>query len=269
VQTIIEILKDIVLAIWSGLLAGLSDMINWSKPPREAPPDPNKDSHSPLKYLSNKDWRIYLVRESTAFLIVLLLLLILIRAGIGENRYIPSESMEPTLEIGDRLFVEKLSKHFKRKYERGDIVVFYPPPQATGGEDVLKNDLLSIFFRLTGFPLFPQPEAYIKRIIGLPGERVEVFKNQGVFIDGHVLEEPYHHNSIEFLPEYGTKSLLVPEGHYFVMGDNRNNSSDSHVWGFLAHERIIGRAAFIFFRLLNTKPTQDFSTLKTEKKNEI
>ena len=118
-------------------------------------------------------------------------------------------------------------------------------------------DPFSIFARLTGLPFLPQPEAYIKRVIGVPGDKIQVRKNQGVYINGKRLYEPYHYNSTEFLPEYDTKLIEIPEGFYFVLGDNRNYSFDSHYWGLLPKERIIGRAAFLIYRPLNQKPSVD------------
>jgi signal peptidase I len=252
VDKVREIAIDSIRAFGSGIVAGIMDLVNWHKPPRPHPKD-NADV-SWKKFYKYKEWRNFAIRELTAQIIIVLVLLIIIREGIGEFRYIPSESMEPTLQIHDKLFVEKVSKIFKNEYKRGDIVIFYPPAVASDGKEVLKYDPLSVFARLTGLPFLPQPEAYIKRIIALPGETVEVSKTQGVFINGHVLNEPYHYDSVEFLPEYELKKITVPEGHYFVLGDNRNYSYDSHVWGFLPKERIIGRAAFIIYRPLNAKP---------------
>ncbi len=235
-----------------GLKEGFADLINWNRAARQKPAEPAQNNWT--KYFINPEWRFWAVQEVTAQVVVVLILLILIRGGVGEFRYIPSESMEPTMLVEDKLFVEKVSRFFTKGYKRGDIVIFYPPENATDGKDVLKYDPFSIFARLTGLPFLPQAEAYIKRVIGVPGDKLQVKKNEGVFINGQKLDEPYHHGSIDFLPEYSTKVIEIPEGHYYMLGDNRNYSYDSHYWGLLPESRIIGRAAFIIYRPLNEKP---------------
>ncbi|MBI3590503.1 MAG: signal peptidase I [Candidatus Melainabacteria bacterium] len=214
--------------------------------------------------------KVYLfVRETVELIVVTLILLIIIRQGFIEARYIPSESMVPTLKINDRLIVEKVTKNlrllgFKLPIQRGDILVFYPPPEGNRGKD-LHYDPISLFARWTGLPFLPQDDAYIKRIIGLPGDLIEIKDGQGVFINGKRLVEPY----VNDLPRYNCTDLrdievyrrkelsgkiIVPKGHYFLMGDNRNRSQDSHVWGFLDEKRIVGRAAVIVWRRLKEKP---------------
>jgi signal peptidase I len=250
----LEELTSLLRAFVLGLKEGFTDLINWHKPPRTKPDSNNEKTY--LRYFSNAEWRFWSVKELTAQLVVILTLLILIREGIGEFRYIPSESMEPTMHIKDKLFVEKFSKIFCKQYQRGDIVIFYPPASSSkDGKDVIKNDPISIFARLTGLPFLPQPEAYIKRIIALPGDRIAIKRNQGVFINGHHLEEPYHFGSNDYLPEYDIQEIVVPQDHYYLLGDNRNESYDSHYWGFLPKERVIGRAAFLIYRPLDMKPS--------------
>ena len=141
-----------------------------------------------------------------------------IRHFVAEARYIPSESMLPTLEINDRLIVEKVSYHF-REPQRGDVVVFSPT-------DAIQQ----------ANPDFH--DALIKRIIGLPGDTVEVRDGQ-VYIDGQILVENY----IDEAPNYPWGPEVIPEDSYLVLGDNRNNSYDSHFWGFVPQKNLIGRAA--------------------------
>jgi len=247
-----SLISEVLISFYRGIVSGFGDLINWSKAPRQTPEE--SEDKSWHKYYKYPAWRSYAIRETVAQITVVLILLIIIREGIGEFRFIPSESMEPTMIIGDKLFVEKFSKRFQPQLNRGDIVVFYPPKPATNGEDVLKYDPFSIFARLTGLPFLPQPEAYIKRIVGLPGETIEVKANQGVFINGALVQEPYHHGSVRYLPEYSLAATKIPEAHYFVMGDNRNYSYDSHIWGPLPKSRVIGRAAMLMFRGLDEKP---------------
>ncbi len=212
------------------------------------------------------------VKELVELVVVTLVLLIAIRWALAEARYIPSSSMEPTLQINDRLLVEKISGHFNVPIKRGDILVFYPPPVEMGGHD-LSNDPLTILGRLTGLPFLPYEPAFIKRVIGLPGDHIRIAKNQGVFINGQLLNESAY---IKELPaydltvlgdiqgrstdggvirpygdtEHASQPIVVPADQLFMMGDNRNNSEDSHVWGFLAQKRVIGRACLLFWRQL-------------------
>ncbi len=207
----------------------------------------------------------FIVKEIVELVVVTLILLIIVRQGFIEARYIPSESMVPTLKINDRLIVEKVSKNlrllrFKLPITRKDIIVFYPPPDGNRGKD-LHYDPLSVFARWTGLPFLPQDDAYIKRVIGLPGEVIEIKSGEGVYVNGELLIEPFTKeppnydctdlSHIEVYRRQGKSGkIIVPKGHLFVMGDNRNRSQDSHVWGFLDEKRVIGRAAVIIWRPL-------------------
>lgn len=123
-------------------------------------------------------------------------------------------SMQPTLEDGEFLLVNKLS-YFFGDVQRGDIIVFH-------------------------FPLNPQEEL-IKRVIGLPGDHVVVRNNQ-VYVNDQLLDEPY----IAQAPLY-YGDWVVTEGHLFVLGDNRNNSNDSKDWGMLPEENVVGKAVLIYW----------------------
>ena len=161
-------------------------------------------------------------KENLVILAIALGLSLLIRTLIAEPRFIPSDSMFPTLEIGDRLVIEKVSYYF-RPPQFGDIIVFNPPSQ-----------LQEIGYAAD--------QAFIKRVIGQPGQVVAV-KNGQVYVDHQPLFERY----IAEEPNYQLLPVKVPENSYFVMGDNRNDSNDSHIWGFLPKENIIGRAVFRFW----------------------
>jgi signal peptidase I len=161
-------------------------------------------------------------RENAQILVIALALALIIRLFVAEPRYIPSDSMVPTLEIGDRLVVEKVS-YYLRPPKMGDIVVFEPPPQ-----------LLEYGYS--------RDKAFIKRVIGTPGDVVQI-SNGLVYINGQPLAESY----IAAAPDYEMPPVSVPNQQVFVMGDNRNNSNDSHIWGFLPQQNIIGRAIFRFF----------------------
>ena len=228
----------------------------------------NKPNSEGMKF-SFKTKTYLFFKEIIELLVVTLFLLIIIRQGFIEARYIPSESMVPTLKVNDRLIVEKVTKNlnllgFNFQVQRGDILVFYPPPEGNRGKD-LHYDPLSIFARWTGLPFLPQDDAYIKRVIGLPGDVIEIHKGEGVFINGKLLVEPYenevpNYNCINlsdidvYRREGKTGRIIVPKGHLFMMGDNRNRSQDSHVCVFLDKKRIVGRAAVIVWRTLKEKP---------------
>ncbi len=164
------------------------------------------------------------LRENLQLLAIALVLALLIRIFVAEPRYIPSDSMWPTLQVGDRLVVEKIS-YYLRPPSTGDIVVFDPPEQLQS-QGYAKN------------------QAFIKRIIGQPNQLLEV--NQGVvYLNNEPLEENYTAEPANY--QWGPQK--VPDLHFFVMGDNRNNSNDSHAWGFLPQKNIIGRACFRFWPL--------------------
>jgi signal peptidase I len=171
---------------------------------------------------TQKIWRAW--QENFTLIAIALCLALLIRTFIAEPRLIPSESMYPTLHIGDRLVVEKVSYHFHPP-ETGDIVVFHTPTELQRrGYD--KN------------------QAFIKRVIGTPGEIISVADGK-VYLNNEPIQENYIAEPAErpFLP------VKVPQDNFFVMGDNRNDSNDSRYWGFLPRENLIGRATFRFWPL--------------------
>jgi signal peptidase I len=155
--------------------------------------------------------------------------------AVAEARYIPSGSMLPTLQVGDRVLIEKVSYHMATP-RRGDIVVFTPP------------SAVESFGYDTSIP-------WIKRVIGLPGERVSIAGGQ-VWIDGRAIQEAY----LEEPPFYAMPERAVPTGHLFVLGDNRNHSIDSHVWGTVPMGQVIGRASFRFWPLGQAGNLEDANT---------
>jgi signal peptidase I len=153
--------------------------------------------------------------EWVVILIGALVVALVVKTFLLQAFYIPSASMEPTLKIGDRVLVNKLSYDF-HDVNRGDIVVFSSPP----GEDN------------------PEVKDLIKRVIGLPGETVEGHDGR-VYINGNPLKEPY-------LPAGTTTSAFAPEkippNHLWVMGDNRSNSKDSRFFHTISENLVVGRA---------------------------
>ena len=150
-------------------------------------------------------------------LIAFVLVFGFVRPFVLEAFRIPSESMVPTLEVGDRVFVNKFIYRFAEP-ERGDVVVF---ESVNGGEEDL-----------------------IKRVVGVAGDSVEV-RNGTLLVNGEDREEPYLNRNLPFNDSYGPSE--VPEGHVFVMGDNRANSADSRVFGPLPIENIEGEAFVRFW----------------------
>lgn len=243
-----------------------------NSPSMTAPAGSTAANATPAPEAAKKDDNsiVSFIKEIVELVVVTLILLIVIRFALAEARYIPSSSMEPTLQINDRLLVEKVSGHLGKPIQRGDILVFYPPPIEMGGQD-LKNDPLTILGRLTGLPFLPYEPAFIKRVIGLPGDHIRIQKGEGVYINGQLLDESsyaketpnYDRNVLgeiggpsstgKMIMPFGSAEqandpIIVPANNLFMMGDNRNNSEDSHVWGFLPKERVIGRACLLFWR---------------------
>jgi signal peptidase I len=165
----------------------------------------------------------------------LAIILFLVINTVSARVRVDGSSMLPTLQNNQYVLVNRLV----RTYQRGDIIVFRPPmyPQE------------SFVRHLLGQPSFY--EDYIKRIIGLPGDTVEV-RDGLVYINGASLIENY----IADPPAY-TGSWQVPQGYLFVMGDNRNNSSDSHSWGYLPEENVLGKAVLVYW------PFADWNVLQT------
>ncbi len=160
------------------------------------------------------DWKKELL--SWAFYIVFVIILTyLILTYVGQRTRVDGQSMENTLHNGDNLIVEKLSYRFNDP-ERFDIIVF--PPYDTD-------------------------EYYIKRIIGLPGETVQIDTEGNIYINGEILEEDYGKETIKN-PGRAIDPITLGEDEYFVLGDNRNNSTDSRSTrvGNVTRDQIIGRA---------------------------
>jgi signal peptidase I len=173
--------------------------------------------------------------ELPLLLLAALALSLAVRANVAQAFYIPSGSMEPQLEAGDRVLVSRTAYRL-HDVNRGDIVVFPSPTSAPDDdpfvERTVKDLLESVALRKPG------EDELIKRVIGLPGETISA---QGGYmvIDGRRLGEPYLPDGTVTL-DFGPVS--VPEGHVFVMGDNRGNSSDSRIIGTIEIDTIVGRA---------------------------
>ena len=185
-------------------------------------------------------------------IIAVILVFFIIRPFILQAFFIPTGSMIPTLREGDRLLATKYVYHFTPP-KRGDVVVFDAPPAA---------------LRLQSQTYDPkQPVEYVKRVIGVPGDRIRIKSFDGVYLNGERLNEPYINDVPNYnfplssgslnisddevrkqlRPQIKDGELEVPENYLFVLGDNRQESLDGHAWGLLERKRVIGKAVYIFW----------------------
>ncbi|MFQ5555486.1 MAG: signal peptidase I, partial [Acidimicrobiia bacterium] len=180
------------------------------------------------------------LNELPVLIAIALVVAVVIKTFLIQAFFIPSGSMKDTLEINDRVLVNKLSYRFG-DVGRGDVIVFDDPrgPE-TDGESVVGAFLRNLA-ESVGLST-PQSE-FIKRVIGLPGETVEI-REGVIFINGAPLAESYLAPGTR-MPDFGPE--LVPPDTVFVMGDNRNASQDSRVFGPIPKEDIVGRAFTIIW----------------------
>ena len=174
--------------------------------------------------------------ELPILLVAAVALSLVVRANVAQAFYIPSGSMEPQLEVGDRVLVSRTAYRL-HDVHRGDIVVFPSPASADGDDSNLITRTASDLLEAIALRK-PDDDELIKRVIGLPGETITA-SDGSVVIDGRRLDEPYLADEVvtqDFAP------VKVPEGHVFVMGDNRGNSSDSRYIGTIDIDTIVGRA---------------------------
>ena len=234
-------------------------------------------------------WDVFVTWGPAIFAVLFL------RSAIAEPFRIPSGSMVPTLAIGDHILVTKYSYGFRIPLtripigtpdvpERGDVVVFVKP-NATQDDFVKKFDL--------PFPPFATQD-FVKRVIGIPGDKVKVVNNV-IYLNGVVQEKKqegpfkfvnqscHQTNTVEYTEtvdgkdhailnnaRFGSRvgdypETTIPDGHVFVMGDNRDNSSDSRVWGFVPVQNIKGKARFIWLSLKTCGTNSVFGEVRGER----
>lgn len=182
--------------------------------PEEDVNEPQTDEVRDTSSSPNRILRV--LGEWVLILSLAMLAAFVIRTFIFQTFYIPSVSMVPTLEVGDRIIVSKISTTVGTIH-RGDIIVFARPPrESCGGSDV--TDL-------------------VKRVIGLPGETISSRGNQ-ILINGKVIEQRWKTTS-PLGREIGT--VKIPKNNYFMMGDNRSASCDSRYWGTLPRKYVVGK----------------------------
>ncbi|MEW6320689.1 MAG: signal peptidase I [Acidobacteriota bacterium] len=207
--------------------------------------------------MTTTEFRKSTAREYFESIVVAIILALFVRTFVFQAFKIPTGSMEPNLLVGDHLLVNK----------------FVFAPSATALErlllpmrDIRRGDV--VVFK---YPEEPERD-FIKRVIGLPGESVEL-RNRTVFVNGSPLVEPYAH----YLYEHGESAfgghegdlrvhygpVTVPDGQYFVMGDNRDNSQDSRYWGFLPRHFVKGRALMIYWSFGSSADPQPAGPLGT------
>lgn len=179
-------------------------------------------------------------RELPILVAIALIVAVVIKIFIIQAFWIPSSSMEDTLQINDRVMVSKLSYAFGREPRRGDVVVFDDPRGERANESVIR----SVFRNIAESVGLSTPRSeFIKRVIAREGETIEIRDNQ-VLVDGIALDEPYVAPGSR-MPEYGP--ITIKEDFVFVMGDNRNASQDSRVFGPIPNGDIVGRAVIILW----------------------
>ena len=184
------------------------------------------------------------MREWTESLVSTIVFVLIFTTFVAQATQVPTPSMVPTIMVGDHFFLDKVAfpGNFpeaiqswlpRRQIDRLDIIAFRPPPKAG----------------------ITTP--FVKRVIGLPGDIIEV-KNREVYVNGVLTDEPYKIHINTPMGGFGASEdygpVTVPADQYFVMGDNRDNSSDSRVWGFVDRKSIIGKPLFVYWSYENLSP---------------
>ena len=184
--------------------------------------------------MTNSSNRFISIVRDIKNLLIWILIVLIIRWQVIEPRWIPSGSMLPTLQIQDKILIEKLTPKINKKNNfskfKDKIIVFNAPDQ-----------LLEIGYESN--------TALIKRVIGVPGDKIEV-KEGNLFVNDLVQNKYPTDTNIN----YSMEPIIVPEETLWVMGDNRNNSLDSHIWGALPFKKVIGKAIFRYWPLNHIGP---------------
>ncbi len=207
--------------------------------------DPYADGSAyepPEELADKKPKRKSFLAELPVLIIIALAIAIILKALLVQAFWIPSQSMVPTLLVDDRVFVNKLMAF--TDLERGDVVVFISPFADEGAPaEPVGTRILETLKQTFGITSTAVPDDLIKRVIGLPGETVEILDNH-VQVDGVVLDEPYLADNVQ-MSDMAPRTLRNDE--LWVMGDNRDFSSDSRRFGPIKVNNVIGRAFVRFW----------------------
>jgi len=177
------------------------------------------------------------LREYLEAAVIAVLLALFIRTFVVQAFKIPSGSMEPTLLVGDHILVNKFIYGIKIPFTRDTLIPISEPE---------RNDVVVFVYPVD------ESKDFIKRVIGLSGDRIEI-KGKKIFINGELFQDPYGYYEQEGGPSMPSleqalfEPVTVPEGHLFVMGDNRNHSYDSRYWGFVPLSSVKGEAFLIYW----------------------
>lgn len=196
-------------------------------------------------------------------IIIAVVLAFLIKFFIGTFTTVKQTSMFPTFKDGDRLWLNRVVRTFNKEYKRGDIITFESPkteninvnnshPKAIFHEIKPFNKKISYYF------LELEKVSLIKRIVGMPGENIKI-ENGNVYVNGEKLPEKYLNDDVK-TDSTNLDNFIVPEGYYFVLGDNRSASSDSRFFGCIPKEKLEGKITFYIW------PFNNFGRIKNNNK---
>ncbi len=177
------------------------------------------------------------LRENLEAVVIAVLLALFIRAFVVQAFKIPSGSMEPTLQVGDHILVNKFTYGIRMPVANSTIIPISQPERG----DIIVFE----------YPVEPDKD-FIKRVVAIPGDVVEI-RDKKVYVNGGLVDDyPVKHNGDGILPESANNRdnfgpVTVPEGRYFVLGDNRDNSYDSRFWGFVRYSALKGEAFIIYW----------------------
>jgi signal peptidase I len=217
------------------------DVVPSAAPTDVSTTDPSAEPAAPTDAKPDRFWR-----ELPILLLASLAIAILIKTFLVQAFYIPSISMEPTLERGDRILVCRICLHTS-DIHRGDIIVFSNPQPVPGVDRGAVGAVLHWLGQGLGVAQ-PENKDYIKRVIGLPGDVVELNEGQ-LYVNSEKVDEPYLDPEVDTRP-FGP--VTVPDGMLFVLGDNRAHSGDSRFppptgLGYVPEGAVIGKAFVIVY----------------------
>ncbi|MFI8190401.1 signal peptidase I [Streptomyces sp. NPDC085946] len=193
-------------------------------------------------------------KELPILIVIALVLALLIKTFLVQAFSIPSDSMQNTLQQGDRVLVDKLTPWFGSEPERGEVVVFHDPDNWLAGEPVADPNAFQTFLSWIGLMPSAEEKDLIKRVVGVGGDTVECTKTGPLKVNGKALNEPYVYpgNTPCSMDDQGGQfKVKVPEGYLWVMGDHRQNSRDSRYNradkhnGMVPVDEVVGRAIVV------------------------